>query len=413
MYLYVDPDVLAIRLGIPFGFATIMGLGCAALTSSPSFPTYPLPLSAAQNGAGLSSPATAIALLGKGGAALMLLLLFMAVTSSTSAELIAVSSLLTFDIYKLYFRPNATSRELVRVSHISIVIYATVLASFCSILNAVNVNLTWILTILGVIVGGASIPVGLILLWNRMSTAAAIFAPWIGLVFGLVAWFVTTSKRSGEISVLTTGNAINAVAGNVTSWLGGALVAVILTFTVPHKFSSDDPAYVARANKINGVSVTPPPHEHNLGSPEKDIETAHALPSKPSPTRSSTPSADEPLTSANLETPTPTGNAIVDFLEQAHVQPIDPVLAKRGTRVAIIFNAVYICIAVIIFPMTFFGTEYVFSKAAFTGWVVVSFMWVWWSALVCVVWPLWESRGALGGIAVGVLRDLRGKGGRG
>jgi urea-proton symporter len=84
--------------GIPFGFATAMGLGCAALTSSSSFPTYPNPLSVAQNGAGLSSLsslATAIALLGKGGAGLMLLLLFMAVTSSTSAKLIAMSSLLT------------------------------------------------------------------------------------------------------------------------------------------------------------------------------------------------------------------------------------------------------------------------------------------------------------------------------
>jgi Na+/proline symporter len=77
-----------------------MGLGCAALTHTEYFPTYPNRLTPEQNGAGLSSPATAIALLGTGGAALMLLLLFMAVTSSTSAELIAVSSLLTFDIYK-------------------------------------------------------------------------------------------------------------------------------------------------------------------------------------------------------------------------------------------------------------------------------------------------------------------------
>jgi hypothetical protein len=53
--------------GIPIGFATTMGLGCAALTNTSSFPTYPNPLSAAQNGAGLFSPATAIALLGKGG----------------------------------------------------------------------------------------------------------------------------------------------------------------------------------------------------------------------------------------------------------------------------------------------------------------------------------------------------------
>jgi Na+/proline symporter len=115
--------------GIPLGFATAMGLGCAALTGASTFPTYPNPLSAAENGAGLSSPATAIALLGKGGGGLMLLLLFMAVTSSTSTELIAVSSLLTFGVYKTYIKPTATSTELVRISHFGIVLYALVLAA--------------------------------------------------------------------------------------------------------------------------------------------------------------------------------------------------------------------------------------------------------------------------------------------
>jgi len=178
--------------GIPFGFATAMGLGCAALTSNPQFPTYPNPLSTAQNNAGLSSPATAIALLGKSGAVLMLVLLFMAVTSSTSAELIAVSSLLTFDVYKTYFKPESSSTKLVQISHYGIVLYALVLAGFCCMLNAVGLNLTWLLTVLAIIVGGASVPVGLILLWKRMSTVAAVGAPWIGMACGLTAWFITT-----------------------------------------------------------------------------------------------------------------------------------------------------------------------------------------------------------------------------
>lgn len=41
-----------------------MGLG-GILTALPSFPTYPEPLTAAQSGAGLSAPATAIMLLGE------------------------------------------------------------------------------------------------------------------------------------------------------------------------------------------------------------------------------------------------------------------------------------------------------------------------------------------------------------
>lgn len=47
------------------------------------------------------APAAAAALLGKSGAAAMLILLFLAVTSATSAELIAVSSILTYDVYKV------------------------------------------------------------------------------------------------------------------------------------------------------------------------------------------------------------------------------------------------------------------------------------------------------------------------
>lgn len=120
---------------------------------------------------GLSSPATAIALLGKGGAVLMLILLFMAVASSTSAQMIAVSCkfphsplfltvrktstansfllqvLLTFDVYKTYMCPASSHNQPVKISHYSIILYALILASFCSVLNAVGINLSWLETI--------------------------------------------------------------------------------------------------------------------------------------------------------------------------------------------------------------------------------------------------------------------------
>lgn len=46
----------------------------------------------------------------------MLVLLFLAVTSATSAELIAVSSILTYDVYKRYINPEANERQLLRAS---------------------------------------------------------------------------------------------------------------------------------------------------------------------------------------------------------------------------------------------------------------------------------------------------------
>jgi hypothetical protein len=58
-------------------------------------------LSPADVSAGLPASAAASALLGKAGASILLVLLFLAVTSASSAELIAVSSILTYDVYKV------------------------------------------------------------------------------------------------------------------------------------------------------------------------------------------------------------------------------------------------------------------------------------------------------------------------
>ena len=324
----------------------------------------------------------------------MLVLLFMAVTSSTSAELIAVSSLLTFDVYKTYINPNATSDRLVRISHFGIVIYALLLAGFCSILNAVGLNLTWLLTILAIMVGGASVPVGLILLWKRMSTAAAIGAPWIGLVCGLAAWFITTWKRSGEITIASTGNTINAVAGNITSWGVGIVMAVVLSLVFPAKYVSTDTKHIERSNKIQGISVTHTaagsPQAESSTPPLKTDEKGHQPPSGPEP-----------------ETFVPTGNDVVDFLEAKNIEPMDPVLVKKGERLAIGANLIFLCFAIILVPFTLFGTSYIYSKPFFVGWVVVSFIWVWTSMTICVIYPVVESTGALKEMAVGLWRDIK------
>ena len=91
---------------IPWLCATTMGLAAIALESNPVFPTYPNRLPAAQVSAGLVLPNAAVAMLGKGGAGASLLMIFMAVTSAMSAELIAVSSIFTYDIYQGYINPT-------------------------------------------------------------------------------------------------------------------------------------------------------------------------------------------------------------------------------------------------------------------------------------------------------------------
>ncbi|KAI0125333.1 urea active transporter 1 [Xylariales sp. AK1849] len=401
--------------GIPFSFGTAMGLGCVALTGTSVFPTYPDPLTAAQNGSGLSAPASAVALLGRGGAGLMLLLLFMAVTSSTSAELIAVSSLITFDVYKTYIKPTATSTELVRVSHYGIVIFALILAAFCCLLNAVNLNLTWVLTILGVIVGGASIPVGLILLWPRMSTVATLVSPWFGLVLGVIAWLVTSRYRSGSVTVETTGDVLNAVVGNLVSCGTGTILAFVLSYLFPGQTVDNDPETQKRVAKINGVrprvdgpssgieKTIDPPDPVTTDGPEKVTGNGN---------RTSIDPAKEPASEPLPDTVVPTGNAIVDFLEVSHIEPMSPEDMRKATVLAKYFNLAYWLIAIFLVPFTLFGTQWEFTLAGFKGFCVVSFIWVWCSMFICVIWPLVESRGTMLAIAKGLIKDF-GTGGKG
>ncbi|ORY55612.1 solute symporter family transporter [Pseudomassariella vexata] len=395
--------------GIPFSFGTAMGLGCVALTGNLVFPTYPNPLSAAQNGAGLSAPASAVALLGMGGAGLMLLLLFMAVTSSTSAELIAVSSLITFDVYKTYIKPTATSTELVRISHYGIVLFAVVLAAFCCILNAVSVDLTWLLTILGVIVGGAAIPVGLILLWAPMSTVAALAAPWGGLALGLIAWLITTRYRSGAVTVATSGDVLNAVAGNLASCGSGTILAFVFSLLFPEQWGAvnNTPEAQKRIDKINGVQPAAETGMADSGVPFPKNEKIVDGPNEGRP--ASMGASKEPTSDPVPDTVVPTGNAIVDFLEASHIEPMSPEEVKKATKLANCFNLAYWVIAIFVVPFTLFGTQWEFTLAGFRGWCVVSFMWVWCSFVICVIWPLVESRGTMWAILKGLSRDARGE----
>jgi Na+/proline symporter len=91
-----------------------MGLSALALEGNPAFPTFPNRMSDADVSAGLVLPYAAVALLGSGGAVCTLLIVFMAVTSASSSEYIAVSSIFTYDIYQTYIKPNVSRIHLIQ-----------------------------------------------------------------------------------------------------------------------------------------------------------------------------------------------------------------------------------------------------------------------------------------------------------
>ncbi|CEQ41433.1 SPOSA6832_03140 [Sporobolomyces salmonicolor] len=129
---------------IPLGFASTMGLSAAVLRTNPSYPNYPEGLSAAEVSAGLPAAAAAQTLLGAGGAAMLLVLLFLAVTSAASAELCAVSTVFSYDVYTTYINPNASEKRILFVDHCAIVAYYPMLTG-----NVLSIGVSAIICTVG------------------------------------------------------------------------------------------------------------------------------------------------------------------------------------------------------------------------------------------------------------------------
>ena len=166
----------------------------------------------------------------------LLLSLFLAVTSCASAELIAVSSILTFDIYKSYFHPQASPNRLIFVSKVCICIFGLTMSLFAVIWNAIGVDLGWLFLVMGLLIGGAVFPAAFAITWTGQSTAGAIAGPIAGLCAGIIAWLVTAQRYFGELTIASTGHEYSTLAGNMAAIFTGLIVTVVVSLVKPQNF---------------------------------------------------------------------------------------------------------------------------------------------------------------------------------
>ncbi|XP_044503571.1 urea-proton symporter DUR3-like isoform X2 [Mangifera indica] len=215
---------------VPFSLATSLGLGALALD---------LPLTASEAGHGLVPPATATALMGKAGSILLLTMLFMAVTSAGSSELIAVSSLCTYDIYRTYINPEASGKKILKVSRAIVLGFGCFMGLLAVILNKAGVSLGWMYLAMGVLIGSAVLPIAFMLLWRKANAIGAIVGTISGCVLGIVTWLSVTAIEYGRINLDTTGRNAPMLAGNLVSILTGGAVHAVCSFLWPQNYDWD------------------------------------------------------------------------------------------------------------------------------------------------------------------------------
>lgn len=388
---------------IPFGFATTLGLAAVALTDDPSFPTYPNAPSSSQISAGLASAFAASALLGKSGAVALLITLFMAVTSCASAELIAVSSILTFDIYKTYIKPTATPENLIFAAHVNVAVFGLTMSIFAIIWNVIGIDLGWLFLVMGLLIGGAVFPTAFAITWRRQSRAGAIAGAVCGLIAGLTAWLAEAKVYYGELTLESTGSNYATLAGNLAAILTGLIVSVTVSLIKPDDFDWS----LTRAMNGGDVYEGQQPESQSTGSNTPQVEgekgvksDGELLPTSP------------PIAEARTPVDTKHGDTIrADEERQMSVDAAaeqDPKSLRSAFILACVASFVLTFIMDFLIPIPMFLSHYIFSEHFFLAWVIISFIWVFSSTFVSVFLPIWETRTFFKQLVGEVIGDIRG-----
>ena len=186
---------------------------------------------------GLVAPLAAAHLLGDVGAILMLTVLFTAVTAAGSAQLISVSSLVTYDVFRAYIKPSSTGRQLMKISRFSILGFGIGMGVLASILFMSGISLQYVYLAMGVLIGSAVAPISLAILWKDTNRYAATSAAIIGLGCGITVWFGYAFANSGEISLVSTSDMFALLAGNLAAILTSLAITVIGSLFRPENFN--------------------------------------------------------------------------------------------------------------------------------------------------------------------------------
>ncbi|KAF4257325.1 hypothetical protein KXW28_003122 [Aspergillus fumigatus] len=319
---------------IPWALGTIMSSVALGLENNPIFPTYPRRMTSTEVSNGLVLPYAAMAIAGKGGAAAILLITFMAVTSTLSAQVIAVSSILSFDVYREYFNRHASDRQIIRASHFGVIFFAAFSAGFSTMLHYVGIDLGWTLYMLGVVTCPGIFPMAFTILWRQQSKVAAILSPVLGLATGLGVWLGTAKHLYGAVTVSTTGQILPCVYGTVASAFSPIVYSTILTLWRPQNYDWAEFKKVKLALE-------------ELGG---DLTTVHNQSSK-----ILAPNAQE---------------------------------LKRWGRIAAFWSIATFLGHWVLWPLPMYGAKYIFGKTFFVAWVVVAVIWLWTTMLVAIVYPI-------------------------
>lgn len=330
-------------------------------------------------------------LLGTGATSGLLVLIFMAITSTVSSSMIAVSSIISLDFFRTYVNPRASDRKTLQVSHIGVVFHGCFMAGFAIMLQYAGATNNWSTYFRPIVATPGIFPMILALLWSRQTKLAAIIAPLLGLCCGLTVWLTLSWHYGGTININTTQLQLPGLYGAITSFFSPLLFSIIISLLRPSRF--DWREYL----KIDLIEDKSAAASSSASSTGVEINTNEVV-EKKAPIESL--SATSPEQASGHGRSTDLDNVVHPFNEQTlrHI--------KWWGKFAAIYFVVNVLVTIVLWPMPLYR-DWIFTKPFFEGWVTVALIWQWLTFFTVVVFPVYDGRHAISKVLHGILADRR------
>jgi len=200
-------------------------------------------------------------------------------------------------------------------------------------------------------------PIFASLVWNKTHPHACVVGMVLGCALGIMTWLVTAGMLYGHITVESTGEQYPTVAGNLVSLLVSGIVVVGWSHVQPKSYTFADPI---------GSSPSEP-DEEKCGTTDSEM-------SKPVV-------ALEPWEHD-------AGENNIEYVRAAGLDPVE--MAAQGRRVTGIAVTCSILLVAVVPAVAICARTW--TPAGLGVWVYVGLLWLGWSVLAVVIWPLWEAR---------------------
>ncbi|RCK63261.1 Urea active transporter [Candida viswanathii] len=368
----------------------IIGGALHFLENDPSFPTYPRKMTEDEVASGFVIPYVLKGVLGNGAVGALLLIVYLAITSTLSAQMVSVSSIVSFDIYKRYINPSARNKSMITVSHVTCIIFSFGIAGFSVMLHYVGVNMTWYGYFYPIVICPGVVPLIFTVTWDRQTFSAAVISPLVGFGAGLAVWLSTAYHYYGEITIESTGGQLPALFGALTALLLPGVTSIIISFIKPEKFDWEQLKQVDLTIKSDNI--------YDSNSSVEIRESDSPVDEKPEFAEK------QDLAGVNVGS-----DRSSDTLEE---QPVEPKLKDQLTpeeldfwiKVATGAVVFILLITWVIWPMSLYR-NWIFTAAYFKGYVTVGLIWLFTTMIVIGLVPFYTGRHSVAKVFRGLRND--------